>query len=89
MPSSARTLRGILTSWNPAAERMFGYSSEETVGTSAGLLTPEDRNEQAEAVMAGMRNGQPVEDVETTRVRRTQRCCRSLSPSHRYATQVE
>jgi PAS domain S-box-containing protein len=64
------TLDFIITSWNPDAERMFGYSSEEIVGKSARLLTPEDRNEQAEAVMASIRNGQPVEHLETTRVRK-------------------
>ena len=64
------TLDFIITSWNPDAERMFGYSSEQIVGKSARLLTPEDRNEQAEAVMASIRNGQPVEHLETTRVRK-------------------
>jgi PAS domain S-box-containing protein len=64
------TLDRIITSWNPAAERMFGYSSQEIVGKSAGLLAPEDLTEQAEAIMARVRNGGPVERLETTRVRK-------------------
>ena len=64
------TLDRIITSWNPAAERMFGYSSQEIVGKSAWLLTPENLTEQAETIMARVRNGQPVERLETTRVRK-------------------
>jgi PAS domain S-box-containing protein len=64
------TLDRIITSWNPAAERMFGYSSQEIVGMSAALLTPENLTEQAEAIMARIRKGQPVERLETTRLRK-------------------
>jgi PAS domain S-box-containing protein len=64
------TLDRIITSWNPAAERMFGYSSQEIVGKSAWLLTPENLTEQAETIMARVRNGHPVERLETTRVRK-------------------
>ena len=56
-----RTLAGIITSWNPAAAGMFGYSSEEIVGESVGLLIPEDRAGEAKAVVAKVSAGQPVE----------------------------
>jgi PAS domain S-box-containing protein len=42
----SRTLNGIVTSWNPAAERMFGYSTEEIVGKHINLLIPEDRTRE-------------------------------------------
>src|SRR5450759_4609393 len=37
------TLEGIITSWNPAAERMYGYSSKEIIGKSGRLLFPKGR----------------------------------------------
>ena len=64
------TLDRIITSWNPAAERMFGYSSQEIIGKSATLLTPENLTEQAKTIIARIRNGQPVERLETTRLRK-------------------
>ena len=63
----AETLDGIVTSWNPAAERMYGYSSEEMVGTSIDRLSPEGRTAD---ILAKVRAGQVVEHFETERVRR-------------------
>jgi hypothetical protein len=65
-----RTLDGIITSWNPAAERMYGYSSAEIVGKPIDLLIPEDRAGEIEAVLAKISAGRPVEHLETIRVRR-------------------
>jgi len=65
-----RTIDGIITSWNPAAERMYGYSSEEIVGKPINLLIPEDRTGEIEAILAKISAGQPVEHLETIRVRR-------------------
>jgi PAS domain S-box-containing protein len=65
-----RTLEGIITSWNPAAERMYGYSSEEIVGKSINLLIPEDRIGEIEAILVKISAGRPVEHLETVRVRR-------------------
>jgi PAS domain S-box-containing protein len=65
-----RDLAGIVTSWNPAAVRMFGYSSREIVGKPIDLLTPEDRTGEAQAVLARISAGQPVEHLETNRVRK-------------------
>jgi len=65
-----RTLDGIITSWNPAAERMYRYSSEEIVGKPINLLIPEDRAGEIEAILAKISAGQPVEHLETIRVRR-------------------
>jgi len=65
-----RTLDGIITSWNPAAEKMFGYSRHEIVGKSVDLLIPHDRVDEADAVLARVSAGQPVEELETTRIRK-------------------
>jgi len=65
-----RTMDGIITSWNPAAARMYGYSSEEIVGKPINLLIPEDRTGEIEAILARISAGRPVEHLETIRVRR-------------------
>jgi PAS domain S-box-containing protein len=65
-----RTLDGIITSWNQAAERMFGYSSTEMIGRSADLLTPEDRRGEVKDFVAGIRTGQHLENLETIRLRK-------------------
>ena len=66
----ARTLDGTITSWNPAAARMFGYSSAEIVGQHVGLLIPQDRGAEMISVLAKISAGQPVDDFETVRVRK-------------------
>src|SRR5665648_715998 len=64
------TLKGVITSWNPAADRMYGYSGEEIVGKPIDLLIPEDRTGEIEAILAKISAGRPVEHLETIRVRR-------------------
>jgi PAS domain S-box-containing protein len=63
-------LDGTITSWNPAAERMYGYTAPEIVGQSNGLLIPPDRRDEEAAVRQRMTSGQPVEHYETVRVRK-------------------
>jgi len=66
----ARTLDDVVTSWNPAAERMFGYSSVEIVGKAINVLTPEDRAGERISVLAKISAGHPVENLETIRIRK-------------------
>jgi PAS domain S-box-containing protein len=66
----ARTLEGVITSWNPAAARMFGYSADEIIGKPTDLLIPEDQADEAKTAQAKISTGQPVEHLETSRVRK-------------------
>jgi PAS domain S-box-containing protein len=65
-----KTLDGIITSWSPAASRMFGYSSGEVIGRSVELLCPDDRGGEMIAILARVRSGQHVDRFETIRVRK-------------------
>ncbi|HEY8619726.1 MAG TPA: PAS domain S-box protein [Dermatophilaceae bacterium] len=66
----AKTLNGMITSWNPAAERMYGYSSEEMLGTSIDQLSPEGRTGEITSILAKIEAGLDVEHFETLRVRK-------------------
>jgi len=66
----ATTPAGTVTSWNPAAERMYGYSSQEIVGRSQNLLTPQERAGEMDATMAKVRAGEPVRNLRTDRIRK-------------------
>ncbi|HZL04304.1 MAG TPA: PAS domain S-box protein, partial [Coriobacteriia bacterium] len=64
------TIKGMITSWNPAAERMYGYSAAEIIGRSARLLTPEDQPGLVDALLVRIKNGEAVDHLETTLVRK-------------------
>jgi PAS domain S-box-containing protein len=65
-----RTLEGIITSWNPAAQRLFGYSGEEVIGRSVALIVPGDRTDELAVILDKIKAGQPVEHLETVRLRK-------------------
>jgi len=64
------TLEGVVTSWNPAAERMYGYSNEQIIGRYAGVLNSGDQADELRANLARITAGQPVEHLETIHVRK-------------------
>jgi PAS domain S-box-containing protein len=64
------TLNGVITSWNPAAERMYGYPVQEIMGRSAIVLLPPDKAGEFIGNLEGVRKGQTVERLETMRVRK-------------------
>jgi len=66
----SKTLDGIITSWNPGAEKMFGYTAAEMVGNSMLILfPPELLNEEAD-LLARIASGESVRHYETVRVRK-------------------
>src|ERR671923_1371570 len=59
------TVDGIITSWNRAAERMFGWPAMAAVGRHASLIVPPDRHAEDEDVLARVRRGEVVEHFQT------------------------
>jgi PAS domain S-box-containing protein len=69
-----KTLEGIITAWNPGAERLFGYSAFEAVGQPMLMLIPPDRKGEEADILARLRRGERLEHFETVRVRKDGSC---------------
>jgi len=65
-----QTLEGIVTDWNPGAEQIFGYAAAEMVGAPLSLLLPPDEPDDEAEILARIRQGARVENVETRRRRK-------------------
>jgi PAS domain S-box-containing protein len=57
---------GTIRTWNPAAERIFGFAAHEAIGQSAGIVVPEDRADERAGIYAEVRAGRTV-FMETVR----------------------
>jgi diguanylate cyclase (GGDEF)-like protein/PAS domain S-box-containing protein len=66
----SRTAEGTVTSWNAAAERIFGYRAEEMIGRSIGILAPPERAGELASVNERLRRFGRLEPFETVRVRK-------------------
>jgi PAS domain S-box-containing protein len=66
----SKTLDGVIRSWNPAAERMFGYQAHEIVGKSILHLIPPELHPEEEEILSRIRAGDHVSHYITTRVRK-------------------
>jgi len=60
-----KTLEGIVTSWNSAAEKLFGYAEEEMIGQSIMKIIPADRTDEEYQILGQLRQGKKVEHFET------------------------
>lgn len=63
----SKTLDGIITSWNRAAEKMFGYTPAQAVGQHIKLIVPLDRHAEEDEVLARLRRGESIDHFETVR----------------------
>lgn len=63
-----KTLDGTITSWNPAAERVYGYSAEEAVGANVGMLLPPERRDELADILRRVGTGEGIREHETRRV---------------------
>jgi PAS domain S-box-containing protein len=65
----SKDLFGIVTTWNPAAERMYGYSAEEAIGRHISFIVPEDHKNEEQVILERVRRGETLETYETERIR--------------------
>jgi PAS domain S-box-containing protein len=65
-----KTIDGVITTWNPAAERMYGYAAEEIIGQPVTLLCPPDRVAEIEGILRRIGHGERVSYHETVRQRK-------------------
>jgi PAS domain S-box-containing protein len=63
-----KDLNSIITSWNQGAERIFGYSAEEMIGTSIVRLIPPERQGEEEEILSCLKRGERFEHFETVRI---------------------
>jgi PAS domain S-box-containing protein len=67
----SKDLNGVITSWNKAAHRMYGYTAEEIVGQSILRVIPEELHAEENEILRKLRSGQRLDHYETTRVTKT------------------
>jgi PAS domain S-box-containing protein len=65
---ASKDLNGIVSSWNAAAERMFGYKAEEIIGRSIKTIIPPELHKEEDSILARIRKGERVEHFETVRL---------------------
>jgi len=71
----SKDLTGIITSWNDAAHRIYGYEAAEVVGKPISLLSEHDRPDEMVDILERIRGGERVEHYETVRVRKDGTTC--------------
>jgi len=67
----SKDLSGTILTWNRGAAALYGYTAEEAIGRSITLLVPADRYEEEQAILAQIRAGQRIQQLETVRIRKS------------------
>jgi PAS domain S-box-containing protein len=66
----SKDLNGVITSWNQGAERIFGYTPDETIGKPVTILIPDDRADEEPSILERVRRGVRIDHYETVRRRK-------------------
>jgi PAS domain S-box-containing protein len=67
-PIIAEMLDGTITAWNLAAERLYGYTAAEAIGSTIEMIIPADRLNENRAIVTKVLKEEPIEDFETVRL---------------------
>jgi PAS domain S-box-containing protein len=65
-----KDLNSVITSWNPGATRIFGYSAEEAIGQLVTILIPLDHQNEEPSILERIRRGERIDHYETIRIRK-------------------
>ena len=66
----SKDLEGIVITWNPAAQRLYGYSAEEAIGRHVSFLIPDELKDDVEKILTTVRRGEAIDTYETRRRRK-------------------
>jgi PAS domain S-box-containing protein len=66
----SKDLNSIITSWNPGAERIFGYTAAEAIGKSIRMIIPDELQSEEDVVLAKIKAGERIDHYETIRQRK-------------------
>jgi two-component system CheB/CheR fusion protein len=66
----SKSMDGIITSWNPGAERLYGYRADEVIGKHISVIAPPDHPDEISTIMEKLRRGEPVQHCVTERIRK-------------------
>lgn len=65
-----KSLDGIITGWNKAAERLFGYSAAEAIGKPVDIIVPKDRKPELRSFLNRISSNESIAGHETVRARK-------------------
>ena len=86
-----KTLDGIVTAWNQAAEAMFGYTGDEIIGRPIEILLPPDRAHEEAMILDRLRRGEHLRHFETVRLRKDDSAVEvslTISPIHNASGEI-